>query len=37
MVMSGLTGVEKAMERTGVAMEAVAVVICVELSKGGVE
>lgn len=34
---SGVLGVENVMERTGVAMEAIVVVICVDLSRGGVE
>lgn len=37
MVVSGLPGVENAMERTDVLMEAVVVVICVDAVRGGVE
>lgn len=37
MVVSWVPGVENAMEGTGVPMEAVVVVICVEVRRGGVE
>lgn len=36
-VVSGVPGVENATERADILMEAVVVVICVEVSRGGVE
>lgn len=36
-VVSGVSGVENTMERTGPLMGDVVVVICVEVSRGGVE